>query len=209
MEGSVLITRSEHDDTNFYLSKWSEQIISIAGKTGTKILDLKNERLTRNNFISYVNDNSPKILLLNGHGTELSVHGHKNEIILDIKNISLLKSKITYARACKSAKVLGFQAVKEFGAKAFVGYKNDFIFPYDANSTSNPLKDAICKPILESSNQVGISLVKGKSPKEAYENSQKTYSYWIRYYADSKDIGAPQILKCLIWNKINQEIIEL
>lgn len=112
---STLLTRSEYDDTNFYLSEWCKPIIAIANKLGIKIFDLRNERLTKNNFISYLKENEPKILLLNGHGTELSVHGHKNEVILDVQNI-LLKSKIVYARSCSSAKVLGFQAVKDVGA---------------------------------------------------------------------------------------------
>jgi CRISPR/Cas system CMR-associated protein Cmr5 small subunit len=208
MTDTVLITRSEYDDTNFYLYKWSEIIISIANEAGISIFDLKNERLNRNNFSSYVKDKSPKILLLNGHGSELSVHGHKNEVILDLGNISLLKSKIVYSRSCRSAKVLGFHAVKEFMAEAFIGYKNDFIFPYDTNRTANPPKDKVCKPIMESSNRIGISLVRGKSPKEAYESSQEAYSQWIRHCIKSKDIEAPHILKFLIWNKINQIIIE-
>lgn len=52
--------------------------------------------MTKNNFISYLKENEPK-----------------NEVILDVQNIALLKSKIVYARSCKSAKVLGFQAVKD------------------------------------------------------------------------------------------------
>ncbi len=155
-----------------------------------------------------IDKNKPVILFLNGHGNSDSLCGHKNEAILDLKNMKLLHSTTTYARSCKTASILGFQSVKQNISKAFIGYKNDFIFPYDSRKTATPRKDRLCEPVLASSNLVAISLIRGKSPKEAYEISQKSYEFFIRKCINSKELETPHLLKFLIWNKSNQICFE-
>src|SRR3989338_7554163 len=159
MPDKLLLTRPSHDDTTFYLSEWAEHVKEIAENIlgGTFVLDLKNERATRKNFESMILRNSPTLLFLNGHGNFDSLCGHHDEIILDFSNMRCLQSATVYARSCKTAKVLGFQSVKQGISKAFIGYKNDFIFPYDERRTASPKKDPFCKPILSSSNCVMIS----------------------------------------------------
>jgi hypothetical protein len=208
MEDTILITRPDHDDTTFYLNKWSEPVISVIEKFGKKLIDLKQERANRKNLESFLKTQKINLLFFNGHGTDVSLHGHKNEIILDLNNINLLNSQIVYSRSCRTAKTLGYQAVKNGNARAFIGYKNDFIFPYDAAETANPERDKLCTPVLETSNMLIISLIKGKSPKEAHQISQDTATYWIRKLLSSREIEAPHIIKFLLWNKTNQIVWE-
>ena len=120
MEDLVLMTRPDHDDTTFYLPRWCKDTVEIADSLGKLLADLKGRRANRKEFESILNSKTPTILLLHGHGTESSLCGHQNEVILDIKNSHLLKSKIVYAVSCKTAKTLGYHVVKEGIAKAFI-----------------------------------------------------------------------------------------
>ena len=152
MSEGILITRPDYDDTTFYLHEWAEEVKELADSLGHHVFDLKNDRANRKNFEGILKSKNPDILFLNGHGTEIALCGHENEEILDLKNMVILKSKVVYARSCRTAKILGFESVKQCIAKAFIGYNNDFIFPYDARRTANPKKELLCEPILSSSN---------------------------------------------------------
>ncbi|MBI3190688.1 hypothetical protein HYZ41_03210 [archaeon] len=208
MPEKILITRPDHDDTTFYLYEWSKEVKNLAEDLGKDVLDLRKERATRKNFESMIMKNNPLLLFLNGHGTCDTLCGYKNETLLDLKNMHLLKSTIVYARSCRTAQILGFQSVKQNISKAFIGYKNDFIFPYDARKTATPRRDTLCEPILSSSNLVMMSLIRGKSPREAFNISQQSYDFFIRKWINSIEIEAPHVLKFLIWNKVNQVCIE-
>lgn len=210
MSNKLLMTRPDHDDTTFYLSEWAEEVKDIAENIlGKKdVLDLKKERVTKKNFESMIVNNNPTLLFLNGHGDWDAVGGHKNEVILDLKNMQLLNSTVTYARSCRCAKILGFQAVKQGISRAFIGYKHDFIFPYDSRRTASPKNDTFCKHVLTASNLVAISLIRGKTPKEAFDASQQAYDFYIKRWVNSKEIEAPTILKYLIWDKANQVCFE-
>jgi len=84
----------------------------------------------------------------------------------------------------------------------------DFIIPHNVHKISSPLKDEISRPVMESSNQVALSLIKGHSPEEANQKSMQTYDHWIHKILDSSDLEAPHILKYLLWNKENQILIQ-
>ena len=204
----LLVTRPDYDDTTFYLCEWAEDVIQAAKSLGHSVIDLKRERANRKNFEGILNGKNPDVLFLNGHGTEFTLHGHNNEQILDLKNMHLLARKVVYVRSCRTAKILGFESVKEGISKAFIGYKSDFIFPFDSRKTATPKEDKVCEPVLSSSNLVVKSLMHGKTPKESYESSQKSYESFIMKWAKSKELEAPHILKFLIWNKVNQVLYE-
>jgi len=161
MSKKLLITRPEHDDTTLYLSHWSKQAIEQAESKGMRVLDLHKNRANKSEVVSMLSKQKPELVIFNGHGGDNVVGGDKNEpLIVAGENENLLKEKITYAISCKSAKKLGPKSV-DSGAKAYIGYDDDFIFFYDPNKMTHPLKDETAKLFLEPSNELIISLVKG------------------------------------------------
>ncbi|MBI2575342.1 hypothetical protein HYV82_05655 [Candidatus Woesearchaeota archaeon] len=167
MNSAYLTTRPEHDDTTHYLSKWCEETLSLAQVKGFKVIDLHREKAVREEVESRLKRLPACLCVFNGHGSEDTVTGHKNEpLITADKNGWLLKSKIVYAISCKSAKVLGIKSI-ENGAISYTGYDDDFIFFYDPNRLSKPLADETAKLFLEHSNLFITSLLKGNSVEES------------------------------------------
>jgi len=114
--------------------------------------------------------NKPNFVFINGHGNNELVVGHDKQPLLDTKNCSLLKNTITFTRACNCINILGKKAVKK-GCKSFVGYCREFWIPRSHKFESVPLKDPLAKPVLEVSNAVPISIIKGNTVEDSIKNS--------------------------------------
>ncbi len=204
----ILITRPNHDYTTSYLFKWSETLIEFAGKKGFSCSDFKNQKANRNDVEKFLMKQTPSFIIFNGHGSDDAVCGYKDEILIKSgENENLLKEKIIYAVSCNSAKVLGKNAVKS-GAKCFIGYDDLFVFIFDKNcSAGRELEDMSAKPFLESSNQVPLSVLGGKSCGEAYEKSQSYFNKWIEYFSSSASPpGSEAIVSWLVWDMFCQKI---
>lgn len=200
----VLITRPKFDDTTAYLFSWSSKIIDFLQNTSFNLIDLKENKANRKSVESILLKKSPDLVIFNGHGTSSTIHGQDNEILIDSKNRHLLKSKIIYSISCSSAKTLGVKVAEEGGSTTFVGYENEFLFPVDTNKSCTPEKDNIAKPFMESSNQFSISLLKGKTTGEAYEDIKRKYNNWIIHYSAKESLPeASSIISCLVWNREN------
>jgi len=124
------------------------------------------------NVERYIKNKDPKFLFLNGHGNESEIYGHKDEVILSLQNVNLLKNRITYARACFSARVLGPNAVKD-NSGCFIGYLYPFSFWMSRERSATPLKDKSASLFLTPSNELVISLLKGYSTQRANELSKE------------------------------------
>ena len=130
--------------------------------------------------------------------------GQKNEELVKYgKNGHLLRSKIVYARSCNSARTLG----KKCDARAFIGFENAFIFVYNTNKMTTPLRDEFAKPFFESSNAVPISIIDGKPVGVAYEISQKKFDKNITYFETHKSIESPHIITFFKWDQLSQRVI--
>lgn len=199
----VLITRPKFDDTTTYLFSWGSEIIECLQNTSFNLIDLKEDKANRKSVESALLKKNPNLVIFNGHGTPSTIHGQDNEILIDSKNKHLLKSKIIYSISCSSAKTLGVEVAKE-DSTTFVGYENEFIFLVDTNKSCTPEKDNIAKLFMDSSNQFSISLLKGKTTGEAYEDTKKKYNDWIIHYSANESLPeASSIISCLIWNREN------
>ena len=171
----LLITRPEHDDTTHYLSNWSKDIINKASSKNLQILDLNRERANRKEVENMIAKQKPELIIFNGHGDYETISGHKNEKIISVNdNEDILNSSITYSIACKSAKFLGPKSVKS-GAKAYIGYDEDFIFVYEPEMISRPLKDKTAELFLGPSNELINSLIKGNKTGEACRRSRELF----------------------------------
>lgn len=205
MNNTLLITRPNHDVTTHYLYCWSEKVIAEAEKKHIKTIDLKGKRANKYEITKIINKTSPTIVILNGHGNYKSVTGFDNKDLISLgENESLLTNTATYAVSCSSAKDLGPACIKS-GAKAYIGYTDDFTFMIDESKITKPLEDNTAKLFLEPSNQVGISLIKGNNAKEAYQKSQDYFRRNIRHLLTSE---SPQeekeTLPFLLWDMRHQ-----
>ena len=202
MNNIILITKPEYDDATFYLSKWSEKIIDVAVKSNKTVIQLKKEKVNKTQVEKAIYSRNPYFLILNGHGDETTIYGHKDKPIVKLgENEELLKGKITYSVACNAAFKLGKSCICK--NTYFVGYENKFVFSFDTNSMANPLDDSFARPFFESTNAVPISIIKGKSVKESVEKSKLLFEKWIIHYRNSSLPEAPYILFMLLWDMEN------
>lgn len=205
----LLVTRPEHDKVTHYLSLWSGKVIDECEDDSEEIFDLRKEKVTKKNFESYSAKKKPDVFFLNGHGDRKTVCGHKDKPILrKDDNEDVTKNGIVYARSCDSANELGPSCVKN-GTKAFIGYDRPFVFLDSTYSSSKPLEDRCAELIFEASNTVIGSLMRGKTPQEAYEESQRIYKKNKRKVLtdDFYSLEAYFILTCLAHNMEAQTIV--
>ena len=205
MNKSFLITRPNHDDTTHYLFYWSKQLIEFAKKKGIFVFDLLGKKANKEEFTSYIHKKNPSLIILNGHGAEDMVTGHDMQTIIKVgENDILLKSRITYAISCRSAKKLGPESIKS-GAKAYIGYSDDFIFFYEPTKITNPLNDNTARLFLEPSNELVSSLLKGNTVGESCERSKGHFRDNIKKLLTSESSDESQVyVRYLWWNMRNQ-----
>ena len=198
----MLITRPEHDDVTYYLSKWSEKSISFAKSKGFQVLDLHKSKAIKKEFESYNSRNDVSFIVFNGHGGYDEIRGHNDEVIVSVgDNENQLKGRVIYAISCASAENLGKRSI-EAGAISYIGYTEDFLFIYDGNSTTKPLEDVEAGLFFRHSEALMHSLIKGQSISEAYEKSRQVLK--DNYYSvlGSGDEGN-DAAAFLYWDLIN------
>ena len=201
MNKKMLITRPEHDDTTHYLSHWGKKAIEIAEAKNITIFDLTREKANKKKTEGILSTQNPWLVIFNGHGKENAVSGHKNEfLIIAQHNEELLKEKITYALSCRSAKILGPESVKK-GAKAYLGYEEDFIFFYDPQRITDPLNDDTAALFLAPSTEAMISLIKGNSIEETEKRTKEMFKENMKKLLSSEATNnESSMAKYLWWN---------
>lgn len=205
---ALLVTMPNHDLTTKYISCWAEKIIETAKKKNVKAITLKSKRANKKEFISVINKISPRLVFLNGHGDYDLVTGQHNEALVKAGvDDKCLAGKIIYALSCRSAKILGKVSV-EHGTIAYIGYDEDFIFNYDREKISKPLKDKVVKLFLEPSNAVIGSLLKNHTTQESWENSQNSFKRKaIAIIASQDKVSINSYLPGLLWDIQHQVCI--
>ena len=204
MGRTLLITRPEHDSGTNYLSKWSEEIIDLAEDKSIKVIDLHREKANRDRVIGTLEKTGTKLVVLNGHGSDNSVHGHNNEVILKEGDTRAVKDKIIYARSCRSAKSLGKNSIAQ-GALAYLGYEEDFIMLSDKINAGKPLEDKTAKLFLGPSNYIPISLVKGHAAGDANNRSKVQFRKNIeRLVIEGPSSDDYNAIRYLLWDMTHQ-----
>jgi len=204
MKRTLLITRPEHEAPIYYLSKWSEKIIDIAKDKGIDVIDLHRKKANRDRVIGTLEKRGPKLVVLNGHGSDISVQGHNNETILREEDSKAVKDKIIYARSCRSAKRLGQNSIIQ-GALAYLGYNDDFVFLFDEINLRKPLKDKTAELFLGPSNYIPISLVKGHTAGDANNRSKGLFRKNIeRLIIEGPSSDDYNAIRYLLWDMTHQ-----
>lgn len=208
MNRVLLITRPNHDIATSYLFYWSNFVIQEANNRHIKALDLKGEKANKSTFNSYIKKHEPKLVFFNGHGSEETIMGHHNEVLVKAnKNEKILSGKIVYARSCNAANYLGRQCIKK-KTIAFIGYKKKYVLAYSQSKISRPLEDEIARLFLEPSNLVPISLLKGNTVKSSHRKSQKALWRNFHYMLSSKALQSQRDAAPYLWiNRKYQTIL--
>ncbi len=201
---SILITRPRYETATHYLYHWSTLLVQVANNGGNKVFDLEKKRASRKNVESYLSKRKLSVVIFNGHGDSHSVAGQDGEDLITAgQNANLLKGCVVFMRACSAGKVLGIEIMK-LGGKSFVGYKEPFRFySNEKEYFKKPLEDDYARPFFEASNQVGVSLIKGKTAQEADENSRKVYKNIISRLLTSNASNS-FVIPDLLWNMRHQ-----
>ncbi|MBU3979546.1 hypothetical protein KJ980_01695 [Patescibacteria group bacterium] len=172
---SLLVTRPLYEGTTHYLFFWNEAVINFAKSKSYKILDLKIKRANRKNLESYLRNKKPNLVLLNGHGSSDLITGQDDEVIIKVgENEELLKGTIVYALSCKTGQILGPKSIDK-GTIAYIGYKENFNFWTNSSYVSRPNSDPRARLFFEPSNQIGLSLLKGRSVQEACHKAKNAF----------------------------------
>lgn len=131
------------------------------------------KKSNRKDFLSYINKHNPKLLFLNGHGSDDSICGYDDEVLIDCSDkLIKFKDSIIVSRSCRSAKILGKVLIKN-GLQAFVGYINNYVVKVSKRKITNPLNDKIASLYLEPSNLIIMVLLKGGTVIDADNRSKK------------------------------------
>lgn len=206
-KSSFLITRPNHDLVTNYLYYWTEKIVKEALSKNISLYDLKKKKANRRILNSYIKKNNPQILLFNGHGDEERIGGIDDQILVGVKdNENILIGRIIYARSCKSAKRLGISCVKK-GAKAFIGYKDDFILISKQEKATKPLTDKIAGYFLQPSNLVILALLKGNSPIDSHKRSQEDSIKKMKYLMSGKASKDEEALIPFLWRNMKAHVV--
>jgi len=176
----LLITNPDHDNITHYLFKWNEGLEKLAQERGFQVSHMKTAQVTRKNVIGFLEKINPELAILHGHGTSSEIYGYgKDEILIkEGDNESALKGKIVHSVACSSASELGLAAVEK-GCRAFIGFSEKFWLFYSDDMTADPLNDLTARPFMEPLARLSEGLVKGKSAKRAYQDSQRCFRDWL------------------------------
>ena len=207
MKKCLIVTLPRHDLVTEYLSYFSKKAVEEAKIQGFSCKELKDTEANKQNFQKACEKLNPLLIILNGHGTESNVLGHKNEPIIEENiNHNLLSGKITYVCACDCGSSLGVTAMKQNKDGCFIGYNLPFQFYCDKTWESNPEKDQIAPWFLEPSNLVSLSIIKGKSCREAFETSQRAMLKNMNKSLRRGDKNSLQIASAL-WNNYDGQVI--
>jgi hypothetical protein len=195
----MIAIRANNDIATSYLFAFSEEPIKEAETEGFKIARIEGNEISEATLRSRIKNRKPKFIFFSGHGSDTSLFdSHKKEFI-NIDSANVFKETVTYTIACSCLVKLGSAAIDN-GCYAFIGYKKPFWIARDHKYESTPLKDRIAKPIIECSNVILKSLIKGNNVEESIKKSHEKATDEILKLIYSKEPLAPASLQALVYN---------
>lgn len=204
MPKDAIITLPNDDHTTTYLYRWSQQIITESVRHGVRFVKLVGKKAVRSELEGRIKKIKPSFIFLNGHGNSRTVTGYNEEpLVVCEDNENVLAGSITYALSCSSASELGKSSI-EHGAKAYIGYAQDFYFMYEEHSLTHPENDSIAGYFLDPAYSVARALMKGNSAGEATNRGLEMHKKSMRALITSEaPFGAEQMLPYLFFNMTN------
>jgi len=205
MSKRILVTRPNYDLATIYLFHWSSPVIKLGRQKAFQVTDLSGSKANEADFTSRVVKTNPSFIFFNGHGSKTAITGQDKEVLVSIRrNLDLLKDRIVFARSCNAAERLGPKSISS-GARAFIGYKEPFIFMFDPQMATRPLSDKTAALFLQPSNRVATTLLKGHPSLEANSRAKKAFRKNIRKLLTSETSKEDSsVLRFLFWDMKHQ-----
>jgi len=204
----ILITSPKYDDGTEYLSYYSSLILKEINNNNIPVKNFEGKEANRGNVIKFLQKKNPKTLFINGHGDEKTLYGSHNLLLFSIEDISLLKNKLIYARACSAGAFLG-EKIVENNNGCFIGYKYPFSFWIDQKHSATPSRDNTAKFYLEPSNEIMIFIINGRTAQQSHEKSKKMMienMKKILKLEEKKEPGAMGMLQ-ILWNNFDGQVL--
>jgi hypothetical protein len=198
---TALVSAPNSDSTTRYISAWAEETVEKLKSKSIDFIVLKDSRATRSVLESMLKKHSPDLVYLNGHGGPDVVCGQDDQVLIQAaENEGTLKGTITYALSCSSAKVLGPEAVKS-GARAYIGYDEDFVFFHSRDKLGRPKEDRTAALFLNPANHVVVSLTKGHTVEKTCDATRRKFLENIQKLVSSEtSVEQREYIRFLIWD---------
>lgn len=159
---TILITRPNCDCVTRYFYYWAKGPIQKAKDKMMGILDLKVERANEKDFKRAMKKN-PSLVVFNGDDN-LKFFGLNDDE-------GAFKSKIVCDFPSR-ARILGIKNIGT-GAKAYIGFDDNFIFCCYPGRTYDPLEDKLAHFFLDSPSIIVSSLLDGLSVDESMNKAKE------------------------------------
>ena len=195
----MIVIRANHDIATSYLFAFSEESIKEAETKGFKIAKIEGNEISEATLRSRIKNRKPKFIFFSGHGSDTSLFDNHKKEFISMDSADVFKETVTYTIACSCLVKLGSAAVDN-GCYAFIGYEKPFWIARDHKYESTPLKDRIARPIIECSNVILKSLIKGNSVEESIKKSHEKAADEILKLIYSKEPLGPASLQALVYN---------
>ncbi|MBI2559110.1 hypothetical protein HYW20_07355 [Candidatus Woesearchaeota archaeon] len=174
-------------------------MIKEAENKGFKVARIEGINVSETNLRSRIKNKKPSFIFFNGHGSDTSLFNNQEQEFINVDSADVFKEIVTYAIACNCLVKLGPAAI-ENGGYSFIGYKNPFWIARDHKYEATPLKDKIARPIMECSNIIVKSLLKGNTVEQSVKKSHENAKESILSLINSKEPLAPASLQALVAN---------
>lgn len=195
----MILVRTDKDVTTSYIFSYCDAIIKKAQDKGIKTTIIEADKVCKEEVVPRIKKLNPHFVCLNGHGSKDCFYGQNGEKVITLNDANSLKGTITFARACDCLTRLGEKAVDD-GCRCFIGYGSPFIIPRINGMESRPDEDPAARPIIMSSNEVPLHLIKGSTANDAVEASGKFTIKELEKWLDSKELYASAVVQTLLWN---------
>lgn len=195
----MIVIRTNHDIATSYLFAYSEELIKEAEKKWFKAAKIEDDEISESTLRGRIKNRKPKFIFFNCHGSDSSLFDNHGKEFINIHSADVFKETVTYTIACNCLVKLGTSAINK-GCYAFIGYKKPFWIARDHKYESTPLKDRIAMPIIECSNIIVKSLIKGNTVEESVKKSHEKAVDDILKLIYSKEPLAPASLQALVYN---------
>ena len=138
------------------------------------------------------------LIIAVGHGAADEVTGQGDATLLKVGqyNQKEVKDKVIYAFSCLTAEQLGPDLISR-GAKAFLGWLDDYLWIIDKGQAATPWNDELAAPCIFPVIDGLNSLLDGDTAGEAYQNQIDSYTR----YAGNMDDGL--IKDLVLFNQSN------
>jgi len=195
----MIVIRTNHDIPTSYLFAYSEELIKEAEARGFKVAKIEGKEISEATLRSRIKNRKLKFIFFNGHGNDASLFDNSGKEFINLSSADLFKETVTYTIACSCLVKLGSAAIDK-GCYSFIGYKKPFWIARDHKYESTPLKDNIARPIIECSNIIVKSLIKGNTVGVSIQKSHEKAADNILKLIYSKEPLAPASLQALVYN---------